>query len=474
MTNVFNFDFLPSSSVAVISISIILLFGFLATRLTKLIKLPDVTAYILTGILLGQYVFNVVPMTFVRSTDFLPDLALSFIAFSTGEFFKIDALRKGGIKVIISSIIESSLVAILIYSLARFIFHLSMPFSLVLSSLAIATAPASIMMTIRTTGAKGEFVENLLQTIALDDVLALLVYSIAVEICRTTNQTVTIDIIRVITPIITNLIAIAVGAFFGLVLKTFIQEKSSNDNRLIIAIAIIIGYCGLCTVFDVSPLLGCMAMATVYINISENDRLFKQLNYFTPPILLLFFVRSGLNFNIGSLFETSNPLGSQPLLLISITYFIIRIIGKYSGSYIGSKITGKTDIICKYLGLALFPQAGVVIGLAALGARVIGGIQGEALNTIIVTSSIMYEIVGPICAKLALQLSGSYSNKLEDITNVNEYDEQGKHKSSLELLIERINQIQEDLPKHDINEDEKAYEEAIEEMEYYYSRRRKR
>lgn len=474
MTNTLNIGGLAPSAATVISISIILLCGFLATRLTRQIKLPDVTAYIVTGILLGPYFFNIIPLDFIKGTDFLPDLALSFIAFSTGEFFKIETLKKSGIEVLIITLLEAVIAFILVFVLSLFVLHLSLEFSLVLSALATATAPASTMMTIRQTHAKGEFVETLLQVVALDDVVALLAYSMAVAICQASNNAGSLDIMGIILPIIINVIFILIGAFFALILKVFIQEKASSDNRLIIAIAVLFGYCGLCTIFDISPLLGCMVMATVYINLTDDDKLFKQLNYFSPPILLLFFVRSGLNFNIGALFNSSNSIGSYPLFLVGVLYFITRIIGKYSGSYLGGKITKKSDVISKYLGLALFPQAGVAIGLAALGSRVIGGPQGEALNTVIMTSSILYELVGPISAKTALQLSGSYSDNLEEITTVNEFDESGKHKTSLELLIERIHQIQEDLPQHEINEDEKAFEDAIEEMEYYYTKGRRR
>ena len=122
----------------------------------------------------------------------------------------------------------------------------------------------------------------------------------------------------------------------------------------------------------------------------------------------MFFVRSGLNFDISSLFDNSISIGPYSLFVVGVIYFITRIIGKYLGSYIGCKITGKSETISKYLGLALFPQAGVAIGLAALGARIIGGTSGLALNTTIMTSSILYELVGPVCAKYALQLSGSF------------------------------------------------------------------
>lgn len=430
-----NFETLSGSSIAILSISIILMSGFLATRLTRLLKLPNVTAYIITGIILGPYVLKIIPLDFVQGTAFLPEVALSFIAFSTGEFFRLETLKKSGIRILIITLSEALMAFMLVYVLSFFFLKLGMEFSLVLAALATATAPASTMMTIRQTGANGDFVATLLQVVALDDVVALLAYSIAVAICKATDGG-SVDIMEIIQPIIYNLMAIILGAVFALIMSIFINTKRSTDNRLIIALAVIFGYCGICTIFDVSPLLGCMVMGSFYINITDDDRLFKQLNYFSPPILLMFFVRSGINFNIGALFSTDSAIGSYPLLIVGILYFVIRIVGKYLGAYLGCKIVNKSDLVAKNLGMALFPQAGVAIGLAALGSRIIGGKSGVALNTIIMTSSILYELVGPVCAKLALQNSGSFP------------DDNNKHK-----------QIEHQ------DENENAYNEAIDEVE---------
>lgn len=155
----------------------------------------------------------------------------------------------------------------------------------------------------------------------------------------------------------------------------------------------------------------------------------------------------------------------MPLILIGVVYFIVRIAGKYAGAYIGCLITKKDRSVRNYLGLALIPQAGVAIGLAAMGARALGGGAGTALETIILASSVLYELIGPACAKLSLYLSHSYSDKLEDITDTPETDENGNKKSEVELLIERIQAIQKELPEHKdpYYEDEKAFSDAAEE-----------
>jgi Kef-type K+ transport system membrane component KefB len=205
-------------------------------------------------------------------------------------------------------------------------------------------------------------------------------------------------------------------------------------------------------------------MGTVYLNLSADEKLFKQLNYFSPPFLLMFFVRSGMTFNIPALVNSNSTIGEFSLLFIGIFYFITRIIGKYVGAFLGAVLTKKNKETRTYLGLALVPQAGVAIGLAALGARTLKGEVGNALETIILASSVLYELIGPACAKLSLYLSKSYSNKLEDIVEVNEQTPDGKEKSQLELLIDRIQKIQTELPVHSINEDEEAFTEAAEQQ----------
>ena len=256
------------------------------------------------------------------------------------------------------------------------------------------------------------------------------------------------------------------GGLFGLELK-FLMNKRSTDNRLIVSVALLFTFCGICAMMDISPLLGCMSMGMVYINTTDDDKLFKQLNYFSPPILLLFFVRSGVTFDLGALVNTSSAVGGVPLLLVGVLYFFVRIIGKYAGSFLGCAIVKKDKKVRNYLGLALIPQAGVAIGLAALGARMLGGETGNALETVILASSVLYELIGPAAAKLSLYLSHSYSTNLEEITSDVPLTSDGVPKTPVEILTERIKKIQSELPAHSEpaqSEEEQAFLEAAEEQ----------
>ena len=459
----------PVASI-IISVALMMIAGFLLTRVTKLLRLPNVTAYIVAGILIGPYCLNLVPQRFIDGTSFLSDIALAFIAFSTGEFFKLDVLKKNGMKVVSITVFESVLASLLVFVLTFFILHMDLAFSIVLSALASATAPASTMMTIRQTGAKGDFVDTLLQVVALDDVVGLVLYSVAISIALASlsgSQGFSFQTIG--KPILLNMLTLFIGACFGLAMKLFMPQSRSTDNKLIISVALLFAFCGVCVLLDVSPLLGCMVMGTVYTNIAENDKLFKQLGYFSPPILLLFFVRSGMNFKLDALFNASGDLDGVPLIVVGVSYFLVRIVGKYAGAWLGCFVVKKDKLVRNYLGLALIPQAGVAIGLAALGARTLGGTIGSDLETIILASSVLYELLGPGCAKLALYLSKSYSTRLEDVAVVEEVTESGERKTEAQLLIERIRKIQTELPPlpahgETTEEEEAAFMEAAEEQ----------
>lgn len=449
-------------SVIIVSVALMLFSGFAMTRITKRLRLPNVTAYIVAGILIGPYCLNLIPGRVVSGMSFIADIALAFIAFSTGEFFKFSTLKKSGAKVMVITVMEACLASVLVFIVVYFVLGLELNFSIVLAALASATAPASTVMTIRQTHAKGEFVETLLQVVALDDMVGLLAYSIAISVALA-SMTGDFHAGSIVKPILLNIAVFVLGGLFGVFLKLLLHKRST-DNRLIVSVAVLFTFCGICAMLDVSPLLGCMSMSMIYINLTDDERLFKQLNYFSPPILLLFFVRSGVNFDLGALVNSSESIGSVSLLQIGVIYFVVRILGKYAGAFLGCAMVGKDKRIRNYLGLALVPQAGVAIGLAAMGARTLGGETGDVLETIILASSVLYELIGPACAKLSLYLSKSYSNKLEDIVEL-PVEEGAPEKTEVELLIERIQKIQKELPKHNdpFYEDELAFSEAAEE-----------
>lgn len=394
-----------SAATIIISVSLILMGGFAMTRITKRIHLPNVTAYILVGVLLGPACFDLVPRQIIDGMGFISDISLAFIAFGVGEFFKIPALKRSGLAAMGVTAIEALFVSAAMFSVMYFVLGIDFSLSVVLAALAAATAPTSTMMTIRHTRARGAFVDTLLQVMAFDNVLALVAYSVAISVALAASAG-GFGVGAVLMPVAKNLATVLIGALFAVILKICLGQKRSTDNRLIIVVGLLFAFCGICSLLDVSPLLGCMAIGSVYINITGDSKLFLQLGYFSPPLTLIYFVRSGLNFNFSAL-TSGGSFDAVPLALIGIVYFTVRLVGKYVGAFIGGAVTHRPKDVRNFLGFALIPQAGVAIGLAALGARSLGGELGDALETVVVFACILYEFVGPPLAKLSLSLSGS-------------------------------------------------------------------
>jgi Kef-type K+ transport system membrane component KefB len=381
-----------------IGLAIILFGGFLVTRLTKLLKLPNVTAYIIAGVLLGPWVLGAVNKDMLSHMSFVSDIALSFIAFGVGRYFKISTLKATGSKVFLITVLESVLAGILVTVVIGFCFPAKgWNFALLLGAIATATAPASTMMTIRQYKAKGEFVNILLEVVSLDDAVCLICYTLAITVINA-QAGASSNVMDIVMPIVWNLVFILVGVVFGWIHSKLMSPTRSMDNRLILTLAMILILDGACAIVGVSPLMSCMVFGATYVNIKKDQELYDQMDGFAPPIMCIFFVMSGMNMDFSSFAEVG---------IIGVVYFFVRIVGKYGGAWLGCLATREEKPVRNYLGMALIPQAGVAIGLAVLGQRMLPAAIGEEFYAIIICSSILYEMIGPGLAKLALVKSGS-------------------------------------------------------------------
>ena len=473
----------------VISLGIILILGFLMTRLTKLLKLPNVIAYLIVGILIGPSLINLIPSEFISRTSFVSDVALVFVAFAVGEFFKFDAIKKNLGKAIAITAIESVTTFALIFVLCFFVFRLELPFSLVLASLASATAPTSTIMTIKQTGSKGSYVTTLLEVLAIDGVIALILYTISISIFMGTADGATLSFTDIAWPLLKMIICLIIGVIFGFVLKFLISSKRTTGNRLIIVVAILLLFCGICSLFSQSPLLGGIAIGTIYTNMcktKDEEKVFAQVNYFMPPIMLVFFVRSGMSLDF-SVFTQSNSLTAVPFIVIVLAFLVVRLAGKYGGTFLGGIATAQPKETRNFLGFGLIPQASVAIALATMASMTIGSLPDQekygkyatALLAIVLASSIIFELIGPVLAKLGLYLSHSYGHEsLDEVVpehKINVVEEEGSSKE-IDTLAAQINHISKEVPPLEPEQvEEAAFTEAAEEYhEEYYSSRNQR
>ena len=469
------------ASSIVLSLGIILILGFLMTRLTKLLKLPSVIAYLVVGILIGPCVINLIPSDFISRTSFISDVALAFVAFTAGEFFKFGVIKKSLGKAIVITAIESVVTFALIFILCFLLFRLEAPFSLVLASLASATAPTSTIMTIKQTQSKGHYVTTLLEVLAIDGVIALLLYTVSISIFVGTADGATLGFADVAWPLLKMVICLAIGVVFGFALKFLISSKRTTGNRLIIIVAVILLFCGVCSLFSQSPLLGGIAIGTIYTNLcntKDEEKIFSQVNYFIPPIMLVFFVRGGmsLDFNV---FTQSSTLTAVPFIVIVLAFLVVRFVGKYGGAFIGGAVTAQPKETRNYLGFGLIPQASVAIALATMAAMTLETYghseYATALLAIVLASSIIFELIGPVLAKLGLYLSHSYGrdsiDELVPESTIKNEIERDSGSNEIDVLAAQINHISKEIPPLEPEQvEEEAFTEAAEEYNYPHRR----
>ena len=414
-------------------VAALLLVALLSTRLMRLIKLPNVTGYILTGIIMGPFLFGLLfnnfsftdikqglIYNFVDKIGWVSTVALGFIAFSIGTSFKFSTIKALGKRVLVITVLEAlgaSLLVVAALLVAHFIFpqYVSLELVLTLSAIASATAPAATLMVIKQYRAHGPLVDTLLPVVALDDAAALILFAILFQIATAlAGGSVSVYAI-IIKPLLEITISLGVGAVLGFVISFANRFFKSRNNRLIWNIFSVFAALGFYYLFkspmmggfELSSLLTCMMAGAIYTNfVKESGRTLDVMDRFTSPVYMMFFVISGASLDLTIFFNGDGLV----VVLIALTYLVFRVIGKWSGAFAGATITRCEPQVKKYLGFALVPQAGVAIGLSTTAYKLFSQYSDPAMQktgalilAIILTSTLIYELFGPMVAKFALK-----------------------------------------------------------------------
>ncbi|MBE7015013.1 MAG: cation:proton antiporter, partial [Ruminococcaceae bacterium] len=371
--------------------------GLFSGKLMKKFKLPNVTGYIIFGLIIGPYVLGILPEDVVSKMTIISDVALGFIAFSIGSEFKLSYLKKIGKSPVVIAFCEG-FGATLLVDLALVLAGCDIKFSLVLGAIASATAPAATIMVVKQYKAKGPVTDTLLPVVAIDDAVALIAFGISFAVAKIIGSTGNVDILSVIiSPVIEIIGGLLFGAVLGFILSALIKWFTGRGNRLSVAIAMVCLCVGISVICGFSSLLACMAMGAIFINTSKRyNELFQLTDRFTPPLFLLFFVVSGAELNVGILPSVG---------VIGIVYIIVRVLGKMGGASLGAIIGKASPEVKKYLGPTLIPQAGVAIGLSMAAVTVVPEF-GANIRVIILCATIIYELVGPVITKITLIKAG--------------------------------------------------------------------
>lgn len=413
-----------------LSISIALLAGLLMTRVFKRFKLPSVTAYLIAGVLIGPYCIGALgleglgfaSLSDVTRLSLVSEVALGFIAFSIGSEFRLNDLKKTGKQACVIGVFQA-LAATVCVDLALYAIHcmmpeqLSVPQLITLGAIATATAPAATLMVVRQYKANGPLTKLLLPIVALDDAVGLVVFAVSFGIAKTIVSGHTDFISIFVNPLIEIICSLLLGALMGWILTQLETMFRSNTNRLNMTIAFVFLTTSLAMQdFEIgslhigfSSLLVCMMLGTVFCNICPlSGDLMGAADKWSSPLCALFFVLSGAELELGVFAQWS-------IIVIGVVYIISRCIGKYVGANISAKATECSPEICKYLGITLFPQAGVALGMCTTAMQL--GEAGSLIRNITLFAVLVYELIGPLLTKWALTKAGDIQPMSEEVKN---------------------------------------------------------
>ena len=378
-------------------LAIMLFAGLLFGRLLKLVKLPNVTGYLIAGLVLGPFVTKILTAEQVESLSVISNMALSFIAFTVGLSFKRSYFKRVGMTPVVIALLEA-LVAVFLVQGALIAAGFDVAFSIVLGAIAAATAPAATIMVIKQYGAKGPVTDTLMAVVAIDDAVALVAFGFAVSIAGVISGNGGGNIfLSILQPLWQVVLSLLIGAVMGVLFKIPLRFFKKSGNRLIIIIGFVFMTSALATLCGVSELLACMALGSVFCNIStESDSINDLCDFFTPPLFELFFVVSGAGLDVSVLPQIG---------VMGAIYVVVRCVGKYLGAFIGAKIMKAPDAVAKYIGPTLIPQAGVAIGLTIVAQSVVPHYAAQ-VRAVILCGTLIYELVGPAITKITLKKAG--------------------------------------------------------------------
>lgn len=385
-------------------LSIVIFIGIIGGRIANYFKLPNVSGYIIGGLLIGPSFLNLIKAGEAADFNIVNEVALAAIAFSIGSEFLLKDIIKTGKDVLIITVAEVMGAVILVFLVTYFIFKQSFEFSLVIASMSAATAPAGILMVIRELKAQGPLVRTILPVVAIDDAIGIMVFGISMSIAKLTSGVGSFSIIQIIwAPLFEIIGSLLLGGILGFLLSYLAPKARGRDELLSMVLGFILIGTGAANYLEVSPLLTCMALGAMLINLMQNaNRVFNLIADFTPPIYLLFFTLAGASLNLSVLTKVG---------ALGIGYILARAVGKVIGATLGAKYVNCDEKVTKYLGMSLLTQGGISIGLSMIVSKELPQFS-ESIITVILFSVLIYEIAGPILAKIAIQKAGEENGAL--------------------------------------------------------------
>ncbi len=412
-----------------LTLAIAIFAGLMLSRLAKVLQLPAVTAYLIAGILIGPFclgklgdVLSIPGLGFnsqeqIDSMSIISKVALGFIAFAIGNEFRLSQLKQIGRSATVIGIFQA-VITTLVVDIALIGLHLilgdkfPLESAIILGAVASATAPAATLMVVRQYKAKGPVTDTLLPVVAIDDAVGLVLFAISFGVAKAIMFEKINALAIILEPLIEVVGSLALGALMGLLITFFERFFHSRSKRLSMSVAFVLLAVGLSLIkFKIgeiqvgfSSLLTCMMLGTVFCNCCDfSEELMDRLDRWTAPIFILFFVISGAELQL-------TVFADWIIVLIGVVYIVFRCLGKYFGAGLSAKMVNADSNVKKYLGITLFPQAGVALGMAIIVGQELAGTGlenvGIIVRNIVLFSVLVYELFGPFLTKMALTKAG--------------------------------------------------------------------
>jgi Kef-type K+ transport system membrane component KefB len=414
-----------------LKISIVLLVGIIGGKVAGIFKLPNVSGYLVAGLFLGPSFFKFISTNDMNTFSVINELALAVIAFNIGSEFIIKDMLKLGKSIVIITLAEVLGAIVIVFSVMYYIFNQPFAFSIVIASMSAATAPAATLLVMRQFNAHGPLTKTILPVVALDDVFGIMAFGIAMSLAKLSIGKQEYSILQMFSePILEIGGSLLLGLIIGMLLVIIAKKSTGRDNLQVISLVSIGVATGLSKVLGFSSLLTCIVMGTMLVNyLHKSKRVFDSINDFINPVYILFFTLAGASLNL-STFKTVGLMG--------VAYVFARACGKMFGAWVGAKSVKADPVITKNLGLALLPQGGISIGLIVLVRQQLPE-HAVAISTIIMFSVLIYEVSGPIFAKIAIQKAGEINglDKLKE-NNSNNKERHNSKKVALTSTSELI------------------------------------
>jgi Kef-type K+ transport system membrane component KefB len=384
-------------------ISVLLLAGTIGGKVAGRFKLPNVSGYLVAGLLLGPSFIKYVNAGDIDSFSVISELALAIIAFTIGSEFVIKDMLKLGKSIMIITLAEVVGAVVLVFCIMYFLFNQSFAFSIVIASMSASTAPAATLLVMRQYRAHGPLTKTIIPVVALDDVFGIIAFGIAIALAKISLGNQDLSRFQMFAgPFLEILGSLILGFVLGVLLYFIVKRSKGRDELQSISLAAVGIATGLSNFLALSPLLTCIAMGMTLVNLfNKAKRTFDAVNDFASPVYVLFFTLAGASLDL-RVFATVGLMG--------IGYIFARAGGKALGAWLGAKYVKAAETVRKNLGLALLPQGGVSIGLVVLVRQQLPE-YSAAISSIIMFSVLIYELLGPVSAKVAIQRAGEINGK---------------------------------------------------------------